>query len=86
MDIGYSQGLIIAACVFYMEYTLIWLMLYSQVAISTVGLLLFGKWLEPLWGSKEFLKFIIVVNLLTSICVFVTAIALYYITRQESYL
>ncbi|CAD5187195.1 unnamed protein product [Musa acuminata subsp. malaccensis] len=56
------------------------------VAISTVGLLLFGRWLEPLWGSKEFLKFIIVVNLLTSICVFVTAIALYYITRQESYL
>ncbi|URE16153.1 serine threonine-protein kinase [Musa troglodytarum] len=56
------------------------------VAISTVGLLLLGKWLEPLWGSKEFLKFIIVVNLLTSICVFVTAIALYYITRQESYL
>ncbi|THU61762.1 hypothetical protein C4D60_Mb07t26710 [Musa balbisiana] len=58
----------------------------KNVAISTVGLLLFGKWLEPLWGSKEFLKFIIVVNLLTSICVFVTAIALYYITRQESYL
>ncbi|URE16150.1 serine threonine-protein kinase [Musa troglodytarum] len=57
-----------------------------KVAISTVGLLLLGKWLEPLWGSKEFLKFIIVVNLLTSICVFVTAIALYYITRQESYL
>ncbi|XP_042452206.1 rhomboid-like protein 19 [Zingiber officinale] len=56
------------------------------VAISTVGLLSFGKLLEPLWGSKEFLKFIIVVNLLTSICVFVTAIALYYITRQESYL
>ncbi|XP_074591359.1 rhomboid-like protein 19 [Curcuma longa] len=56
------------------------------VAISTVGLLSFGKLLEPLWGSKEFLKFIIVVNLLTSICVFVTAIALYYITREESYL
>ncbi|RRT61988.1 hypothetical protein B296_00026084, partial [Ensete ventricosum] len=30
--------------------------------------------------------FIIVVNLFTSICVFVTAIALYYFTRQESYL
>ncbi|CAD5175395.1 rhomboid-like protein 19 [Musa acuminata AAA Group] len=56
------------------------------VAISTIGLLLFGKSLEPLWGSKEFLKFIIVVNLFTSVCVFVTAIALYYITRQESYL
>ncbi|KAG1361798.1 rhomboid-like protein 19 [Cocos nucifera] len=56
------------------------------VVISTVGLLLFGKLLEPLWGSKEFLKFIIVVNFLTAVCVFLTAIALYYITRQESYL
>ncbi|XP_008785299.1 rhomboid-like protein 19 isoform X1 [Phoenix dactylifera] len=56
------------------------------VVISTVGLLLFGKLLEPLWGSKEFLKFIIVVNFLTSVCVFLTAITLYYIRRQESYL
>lgn len=56
------------------------------VVISTVGLLLLGKLLEPLWGSREFLKFIIVVNFLTSICVFVTAITLYYVTRQESYL
>ncbi|WOL08082.1 hypothetical protein Cni_G16834 [Canna indica] len=56
------------------------------VTISTVGLLLLGKLLEPLWGSKEFLKFIMLVNVLTSICVFVTAIALYYITRQERYL
>lgn len=57
-----------------------------QVAISTIGLLFVGKLLEPLWGSKEFLKFIFVVNFLTSICVFVTAIALYYIKREESYL
>ncbi|XP_020259626.1 rhomboid-like protein 19, partial [Asparagus officinalis] len=56
------------------------------VAISTVGLLFFGRLLEPLWGPREFLKFIIVVNFLTSICVFATAIGLYYITRQESYL
>ncbi|WOL07857.1 hypothetical protein Cni_G16606 [Canna indica] len=58
----------------------------ASVTISTVGLLLLGKLLEPLWGSKEFLKFIMLVNVLTSICVFVTAIALYYITRQERYL
>ncbi|XP_072982498.1 rhomboid-like protein 19 [Typha latifolia] len=56
------------------------------VAISTIGLLFFGKLLEPLWGSKEFLKFIFFVNFLTSISVFATAISLYYITRRESYL
>ncbi|KAF3433919.1 hypothetical protein FNV43_RR25022 [Rhamnella rubrinervis] len=52
----------------------------------TIGLLVLGKLLEPIWGSKEFLKFIFVVNFLTSVCVFITAIALYYITRQEDYL
>ncbi|XP_052722706.1 rhomboid-like protein 19 isoform X1 [Vigna angularis] len=56
------------------------------VVISTLGLLFIGKLLEPIWGSREFFKFIFVVNLLTSICVFITAIALYYITRLETYL
>ncbi|WCJ19350.1 rhomboid protein-related [Euphorbia peplus] len=56
------------------------------VAVSTFCLLVMGKLLEPVWGSKEFLKFIFIVNFLTSLCVFVTAIALYYITTQETYL
>ncbi|XP_047170746.1 rhomboid-like protein 19, partial [Vigna umbellata] len=56
------------------------------VVINTLGLLFIGKLLEPIWGSREFFKFIFVVNLLTSICVFITAIALYYITRLETYL
>lgn len=56
------------------------------VIISIIGLLFIGKLLEPIWGSKEFLKFIFVVNLLTSVCVFITAISLYYITTQETYL
>lgn len=56
------------------------------VIISTLGLLFLGKLLEPIWGSREFLKFIFVVNFLTSVCVFITAISLYYITRQENYL
>lgn len=45
-----------------------------------------GKILEPIWGAKEFVKFIFIVNFLTSLCVFVTAIALYYIRREENYL
>ncbi|XP_065872704.1 rhomboid-like protein 19 [Euphorbia lathyris] len=56
------------------------------VVVSTFCLLVMGKLLEPVWGSKEFLKFIFIVNFLTSLCVFVTAIALYYITTQENYL
>jgi len=57
-----------------------------QVIVSTIGLLLFGKLLEPLWGSKELSKFIFIVNFSTSACVFITAIVLYYITQQEIYL
>ncbi|XP_062211330.1 rhomboid-like protein 19 [Phragmites australis] len=56
------------------------------VIVSILGLLLFGKSLEPLWGAKELLKFIFIVNLSTSVCVFVTAIVFYYITQEESYL
>jgi membrane associated rhomboid family serine protease len=56
------------------------------VIISTIGLLLIGKLLEPIWGSKEFFKFIFVINFLTSVCVFITAISLYYVTREETYL
>jgi len=56
------------------------------VIVSTIGLLLFGKLLEPLWGSKELSKFIFIVNFSTSACVFITAIVLYYITQQEIYL
>ncbi|XP_022764584.1 rhomboid-like protein 19 [Durio zibethinus] len=56
------------------------------VLVSTLGLLFMGKLLEPIWGSKEFLKFIFVINFLTSVCIFITAIALYYITRLENYL
>ncbi|PQP92102.1 Aminoglycoside phosphotransferase [Prunus yedoensis var. nudiflora] len=56
------------------------------VVVSTLGLLFIGKLLEPVWGSREFLKFIFIVNFLTSICTFITAIALYYITMNENYL
>ncbi|KAH6784209.1 rhomboid protein-like protein [Perilla frutescens var. hirtella] len=56
------------------------------VAVSIVGLLFIGKTLEPIWGSREFLKFIFVVNFLTSVCIFTAAISLYYITMEEIYL
>lgn len=56
------------------------------VVVSTFALLFIGKLLEPIWGSKEFVKFIFVVNVLTYLCVFITAIALYYATRVELYL
>lgn len=58
----------------------------AGVAVSVIGLLFTGKLLEPIWGTREFLKFIFIVNFLTSLCAFVTAITIYYITREEIYL
>ncbi|XP_078440405.1 rhomboid protein-like protein [Wolffia australiana] len=57
-----------------------------RAIISIIGLLFIGKLLEPIWGPKEFMKFILVVNFFTSTCVFVTAISLYYLKREEGYL
>uniref|UniRef100_A0A7N0R9G9 Rhomboid protein n=1 Tax=Kalanchoe fedtschenkoi TaxID=63787 RepID=A0A7N0R9G9_KALFE len=56
------------------------------LVVSIVGLLFMGKVLEPIWGSREFFKFVIIVNLMTYVSVFTTAIALYYITRKEIFL
>jgi membrane associated rhomboid family serine protease len=75
--IPFSWNLVTAG---YIEQTI-----YGLV-VNIIGLLFMGKLLEPIWGSKEFLKFIFAVNLLTSIFVFITAIALYYLTMQENYL
>eukprot|EP00741_Cyanophora_paradoxa_P011259 tig00020554_g10877.t2 len=44
---------------------------------SILGVVFAGKYLEPVWGSKEFLKFIFVVNILTAFATFMSAIALY---------
>lgn len=57
-----------------------------QLILSIVSLLFIGKVLEPIWGSKEFFKFVLIVNIMTYISVFATTIMLYYITSKEIYL
>jgi len=53
---------------------------------SSLGLLFCGKDLEPTWGRKEFLKFIILINSICGILAFCIAVALYYVTGKESFL
>ncbi|GBG91272.1 hypothetical protein CBR_g52157 [Chara braunii] len=57
-----------------------------QVVVNVPALLLLGKLLEPIWGSKEFLKFILVVSTGTSLLTWVLMICLYYITQKEHFL
>ncbi|ONM19103.1 Rhomboid-like protein 19 [Zea mays] len=53
---------------------------------SSLGLLFCGKDIEPAWGRKEFLKFIILINSICGILAFCFAIGLYYVTGKESFL
>ncbi|KAL3687799.1 hypothetical protein R1sor_014108 [Riccia sorocarpa] len=64
----------------YVEYTVIGLI------VSITGLLFFGRLLEPVWGSKEFVKFIAFTNFFTTICTFIISIFFYYVTGHENLL
>ncbi|XP_010253229.1 PREDICTED: rhomboid-like protein 19 [Nelumbo nucifera] len=54
--------------------------------VSIFGLLLCGKLLEPLWTSREVLKFVVFVNTFTLFGVYATAVTSYYITGRERFL
>ncbi|KAG0573327.1 hypothetical protein KC19_VG168700 [Ceratodon purpureus] len=56
------------------------------LAVSIASLLVVGRHLEPFWGSREFFKFIVFVNVFACTNTFVLAIFLYFITRQGDYL
>jgi len=54
-----------------------------NLGFHVVALLLFGKYLEPIWGSREFLKFIILVNALCGVATFFFMVFLYLVSRSE---
>jgi hypothetical protein len=54
--------------------------------VSIAPLLIVGRLLEPFWGSKEFLKFIVFVNFFASANTFVLAVLLYYVSRRGDFL
>jgi len=56
------------------------------LVINIVSILMFGKYLEPIWGSLEFLKFILAINFLSGIAVFLTMIFLYMPSQEEALL
>lgn len=64
----------------YFEHTVVGL------ALSSAGLLLFGRLFEPVWGSREFFKFVLVVSLFSSVATFMIAIVLYYLIGHEDLL
>jgi len=51
-----------------------------DVVLDSVAVLLFGKYLEPIWSSKEFVRFILIVNTCCGVSTFIFMIFLYYFT------
>jgi len=54
-----------------------------SVIVNCVLFVLQGRYLEPIWGTKGFFKFILVVNLASSLSSYVALVFLYMITRSE---
>lgn len=59
---------------------------FFGVVVACAVTLLVGKQLEPLWGSKEMLRFILVVTLSTSGATFFTCIFLYASSQKLSFI
>lgn len=55
-----------------------------QLLFCVVGLLFTAKVLEPIWGSKEFVRFVAVVSLCAGFCTFAVVMAVYLITAHQS--
>jgi len=59
---------------------------FFDLAFSIIVVLLVGKYLEPIWGSKEFLRFIAIVNLMVCLCMFALMIAAYFLSGSDKFL
>jgi hypothetical protein len=54
--------------------------------IAVLVTLYAGKILEPLWGSREFFRFVIIVDVAVGVATFVSGIVLYVLTRDMPFL
>jgi len=61
--------------------TNIWMLLNNITC-----LLVLARYLEPVWGSKEFLKFVLVTNAFTGVITFAYMMTVYFATASEEYL
>lgn len=55
-----------------------------QVLVAVVSVLLLARVIEPVYGSTEFLKFILLVELLSSIITFVLAYVIFMTAPQAA--
>lgn len=54
--------------------------------MNIIALLFFGRYLEPIWGGQELLKFVALVNLTSGVTTFFSMILIYLSTKNEAIL
>jgi membrane associated rhomboid family serine protease len=57
-----------------------------QLLNNITCLLVLARYLEPVWGSKEFLKFVLITNAFTGVITFAYMMTVYFATASEEYL
>ena len=55
-------------------------------AVDVLGVLYLGRLLEPIWGTPEFVRFVVVAQCAVGVSAFLTMYALYVCTRSQYYL
>ena len=56
------------------------------LAVDAVGVMYLGRLLEPIWGTREFVNFVVVVQTCVGVAAFVTMYILYVATASQFYL
>ena len=56
-----------------------------QVIADVAGILVLAKAIEPLWGSKEFLKFLAAINAATGVCTLVLVYLMFTLTQYSEH-
>eukprot|EP00850_Spirogloea_muscicola_P024033 SM000426S15720 [mRNA] locus=s426:9334:10934:- [translate_table: standard] len=80
LALGYALSLLAPPAVDYLA------LVPANLVVDVLALLFVGRLVEPIWGSKEFLRFIVVVNTALAAATFATMIALFYATYSENFL
>jgi len=55
-----------------------------NAAISCIGVIAFGRYLEPIWGPKEYIRFITIINACCGLATFVLMFILFFILRSDT--
>eukprot|EP01095_Lingulamoeba_sp_RSL-Kostka_P004937 TRINITY_DN1619_c0_g1_i1.p1 TRINITY_DN1619_c0_g1~~TRINITY_DN1619_c0_g1_i1.p1 ORF type:complete len:341 (-),score=51.09 TRINITY_DN1619_c0_g1_i1:7-1029(-) len=57
---------------------------FSTVFFNVMSIIILGKILEPIWGSKEYLQYIFIITFVSGIMTYITSVFFFMITLNET--